>query len=109
MFDESVLNNVTLTITQEHIANGQRKSCGYCPIALAVRDHLNDTGTTGVDVVVTSENIVLESDDQYVRYRYSNGAEVSRFIKIFDRIGPSSFTDDFTLVTILTRIGGRIQ
>ncbi len=76
-------DEITLTVTQEHINNGRRKDCGFCPIALSARELYPKEY-----VEVGSSNILIGST------QYQCSDEAFKFIINFDRkieVKPSTF------------------
>jgi hypothetical protein len=83
-----------IDVTQEDIDNGIERSCGFCPVALAVRR------ATDKNASVDEEDMqVWEFVDGLRRYEVATTpTEVTIFIKRFDRgmdVQPLSFTVEF--------------
>lgn len=85
-----------INVTAEHIAKGHKRSCVYCPVALAINDAFHAYPTASV----TSRNIAFgfydEENDRtrMVYYDIWKRSKVAQFIHAFDRDGsvaPFSF------------------
>jgi len=73
---------ITIEVTEEHIKNGQRMRCRYCPVALAISSSINPE----VIVEVVSWEIELHKD--LTHFSIDTSPEVEQFIKNFDSYDP---------------------
>ena len=76
--------HIMLTVTQDHITRGMRKTRNFCPVALA----LHEAGFP--EVVVFARNYRLSTE----HHHRLNGPEIFEFISRFDMgkpVDPMSF------------------
>lgn len=74
---------IKLNVTQDHINNGQQKSCKSCPIATAV---LEQCEIEPAKVSVSTLYIALWANK--TRYRCDLPETISNWISFFDKGGP---------------------
>lgn len=80
-----------ITVTAQHIAEGLQDSCELCPVALAIRDAIRDSG-----VWVDSRHVTFGKRGHWIEVDLPDA--VTAFIEAFDRGQggePFSFDLDF--------------
>ena len=98
--DESIMKNfehkLLVQVTQNDINHGQRKNCGYCPIALAVKRTIKFSENEELRLLVYLSSIEFNNayDSHCTISRSNNSKKVQNFIKNFDNgrnVEPFSF------------------
>jgi len=76
---------ILVSVTADDIAEGMRKKCHHCPVAIAIRRTLSP------------ESVGVDQEEGYVKYRedvasrwFVMSASVRRFISAFDKKGPGA-------------------
>lgn len=94
---KTIQNKIQIEVKLRHIKNGHKKSCGTCPVALALQEKLSHIGYIPNDVygVIVSyhmgEILLHKSESSYRNgekgksYFWRNPKTVKNFILKFDR------------------------
>lgn len=83
-------NNVRVKVTQEDINAGRRKSCGGCPLALALSRALGRECVVGpvcwwIDGDDTKDCVRLGRDEYNFRVKFDDGFHVAPFTFYVER------------------------